>query len=124
MITKKAFRVIAILLVISIVTGVTAFAESGYAYDEGTLAAFTPEWAKIQADETVISLTPGGEVGEMRFAWLSAEDDTDDAVVGTTYRTDSDEIIDTFEIEDNKTEFRLPVFSVIVSMLRTLFAMI
>ncbi len=74
---KKAFRVIAMILIISIVTGVTAFAESGYAYDEGTLAAFAPEWAKIQADETVISLTPGGKVGEMRFAWLSSENDTD-----------------------------------------------
>lgn len=74
---KKTFRMIAIMLVISILTGIAAFAESGYAYNEETLAAFAPEWTRIQADESVISLTPGSEAGEMRFAWLSTQSDTE-----------------------------------------------
>lgn len=73
---KKSLKIISAILVISIMTSIMAFAESGYAYDDDTLAAFTPAWSEIQADETVISLTPGAEAGEIRFAWLSAENDT------------------------------------------------
>lgn len=72
---KKALRIIAVILTVSIITGITAFAESGYAYDEDTLSAFAPKWTQIQSDETVISLAPGSEAGEIRFAWLSAADD-------------------------------------------------
>ena len=72
---KKAFKIVAITLVLCIITGITAFAGSGYAYGEDVLTAFAPSWSDIQADETVISLTPGSEAGEIRFAWLSAEND-------------------------------------------------
>ena len=74
---KKLLSVIALTLVAVILFGITAFAESGYAYNDSVLAAFAPKWEKIQADETVISLTPGGTVGEMRFAWLSGNKDAD-----------------------------------------------
>ena len=73
---KKLISVISLVLVASLVFGVTAFAEPGFAYKEDVLAAFAPKWESIQADETVISLTPGGEIGEMRFAWLSPETDS------------------------------------------------
>lgn len=74
---KKLLSVTALTLAALLVFGITAFAEPGFAYKDEVLAAFAPKWGAIQADETVISLTPGGEIGEMRFAWLSAEKDTD-----------------------------------------------
>ena len=74
---KKLLAVILLVLIISSAAFVTAFAEPGFAYGEDVLAAFAPEWEKIQADETVISLTPGAKIGEVGFAWLSDETDTD-----------------------------------------------
>lgn len=50
---------------------ISALAAPGFAYGENELAAFAPLWESIQADETVISLTPGSVQGEIRFAWLS-----------------------------------------------------
>lgn len=73
---KKILSTVSIALVISLAMSVAAFAESGFAYNDDVLAAFAPKWEAIQADETVISLTPGGEMGEMRFAWLSPETDS------------------------------------------------
>lgn len=73
---KKLIEIISVILVLTLVFAPAAFAESGYAYKEETLTAFAPKWAAIQADETVISLTPGGGCGEIRFAWLSTEADT------------------------------------------------
>lgn len=75
---KKLFGIVSIMLVFSLAFAPAAFAESGYAYNEEVLTAFAPKWAAIQADESVISLTPGGECGEIRFAWLSKESDTDE----------------------------------------------
>ena len=74
---KKLISVISLTLVAMIVFGVTAFAEPGFAYKPEVLEEFTPKWPAIKADETVISLTPGAQVGEIRFAWLSGEKDTE-----------------------------------------------
>lgn len=43
---------------------------------------------------------------------------------GTTYRTDTDEIIDSFEIGDNTADSQSNVFAVVFSMIRTLFSML
>ena len=71
---KKITAAVALTLVIAVLTGVTAYAEPGFAYGEEVLAAFAPKWEAIQADESVISLTPGGEQGEIRFGWLSKDE--------------------------------------------------
>ena len=72
---KKLISVVSLAVAAALIFGVTAFAEPGFAYKDEELVAFAPKWDAIQADETVISLTPGGEQGEMRFAWLSPETD-------------------------------------------------
>lgn len=71
---KKIIISVALLLVFAMLAGITAFAEPGYAYKEEVLSAFAPKWAAIQADESVVSLTPGGEQGEIRFGWLSKDE--------------------------------------------------
>ena len=73
---KKNTAVIALALIFSLLAGITAFAEPGYAYGEGVLNEFAPGWAAIQADETVISLTPGACQGEIRFGWLSKDENS------------------------------------------------
>lgn len=73
---KKFVSIISLVIALSLMMSITASAEPGFAYKEEDLTAFAPKWSSIQADETVISLTPGGEIGEMRFAWLSKESDT------------------------------------------------
>ena len=73
---KKITAVIALALIFSLLAGITAFAEPGYAYGEGVLNEFAPGWAAIQADETVISLTPGACQGEIRFGWLSKDENS------------------------------------------------
>ncbi len=72
---KKTIKIISVVLVFSLVMGITAFAEPGFAYNNEKLTVFSPKWPQIQADDTVISVTPGAAVGELRFAWLS--DSTD-----------------------------------------------
>lgn len=72
---KKFLAVISLMLVFSLIMSITAFAESGYAYKEDVLTAFAPKWDKIQADDTVISVSVGAIQGELRFAWLSSETD-------------------------------------------------
>ncbi|MBQ7120902.1 MAG: metallophosphoesterase family protein [Clostridia bacterium] len=74
---KKLISVTALTLAALIVFGVTAFAEPGFAYKPEVLEEFAPKWDTIKADETVISLTPGAQIGEIRFAWLSGEKDTE-----------------------------------------------
>ncbi|MBQ3046225.1 MAG: metallophosphoesterase family protein [Clostridia bacterium] len=74
---KKLISVTALTLAALIVFGVTAFAEPGFAYKPEVLEEFAPKWSAISADETVISLTPGAQIGEIRFAWLSGEKDTE-----------------------------------------------
>lgn len=69
---KRTIKIISVVLVLTIVMSVTAFAEPGFAYKDEVLTEFSPKWPQIQADDTVISVTPGAEVGELRFAWLSS----------------------------------------------------
>ena len=72
---KRTIKIISVVLVLTIVMSVTAFAEPGFAYKNEVLTEFSPKWPQIQADDTVISVTPGAEVGELRFAWLSSSTD-------------------------------------------------
>lgn len=71
----KKIKIISIVLVLVFVMNITAFAESGFAYDEKVLAEFSPGWSQIVSDDSVISVTPGATVGELRFAWLSSSTD-------------------------------------------------
>ena len=48
----------------------------------------------------------------------------DKAITATTYRTDTDEIIDSFEIKDNASDSNANIFTVVVSIFRTLFSFI
>jgi len=73
---KKAIKTIAVALVLTLIMSITAFAEPGFAYKDEVLTEFSPTWSQIQADDTVISVTPGAEVGELRFAWLSSSTDS------------------------------------------------
>ncbi len=72
---KKFLAVISLMLVFALIMSITASAESGYAYKEDVLTAFTPKWDGIQSDDTVISVSVGAAQGEIRFAWLSDEDE-------------------------------------------------
>lgn len=73
---KKLLCTVSMILTLSILFEVTAFAAPGFAYDEQELIDFTPKWESIVQDETIISLTPGGMPGEIGFAWLSQKDDS------------------------------------------------
>lgn len=61
---------------------------------------------------------------DVRVPTYTAFTFTDDAIVGKTYRTDTDAVIDEFEISDNASDSSANIFSVIFSLLRTLFTMI
>ncbi len=76
---KKIISAISIVLALSVVMSITAFAEPGFAYKDEVLKEFAPGWPQIQADDTVISVTPGAAVGELRFAWLSGSTDSNPA---------------------------------------------
>ena len=70
---KRKFSSAVVSLIIISALCFLAFAEPGFAYSENDLIEFTPKWESIIADDSVISVTPGAEQGELRFAWLSAE---------------------------------------------------
>ena len=70
---KRKFLSAVVSLIIISALSFLAFAEPGFAYSENDLIEFTPKWESIIADDSVISVTPGAEQGELRFAWLSAE---------------------------------------------------
>lgn len=69
---KKSVKILSLILALIMAFSISVCAESGYAHTEEDLKAFLPRWNTIQADDTVISLTPGREAGEINFAWLSA----------------------------------------------------
>ena len=73
---KKTIKTIAVVLVLTLIMSITAFAEPGFAYKDEVLTEFSPRWSQIQADDTVISVTPGAAVGKLRFAWLSGSADS------------------------------------------------
>ncbi len=87
---KKLIKILSFVIILTLVFAPAAFAESGYAYNEETLAAFAPAWDSIQADETVISLTPGGSCGEIRFAWLSENTDSSFKISANPDMTDAE----------------------------------
>ena len=68
---KKTIKIIAFILAVIMLLSINVSAASGYAHTEEDLLLFTPEWERIQSDNTVISLTPGKTVGEINFCWLS-----------------------------------------------------
>ncbi len=61
---------------------------------------------------------------DVRVPTYTAFTFTDDAILGKTYRTDTDAVIDEFEISDNASDSSANIFSVVFSLLRTLFTMI
>ncbi len=73
---KKVIKTISVVLVLTLIMSITAFAEPGFAYKDQVLTEFSPKWSQIQGDDTVISVTPGAEAGELRFAWLSSSTDS------------------------------------------------
>ncbi len=73
---KKIIAAVVLVLAFAMLTGIAVYAESGYGYGESVLSEFEPKWDAIQADETVISVAPGGEQGELGFGWLSKDDDS------------------------------------------------
>ncbi len=68
---KKIFKIISVALAVIMLMSVIVSAQSGYAHTEEDLNNFIPKWESIQADDTVISLTPGKNQGEINFCWLS-----------------------------------------------------
>ncbi len=73
---KKKIKIISVVLVLVFVMNITAFAESGFAYNAEVLTEFSSSWSQIMSDDTVISVAPGTAVGELRFAWLSSSTDS------------------------------------------------
>ena len=61
---------------------------------------------------------------DVRVPTYTAFTFTDDAIIGTTYRTDTDEIIDSFEVADNTSNSSANIFTMVISIFRTLFSMI
>ncbi len=101
---KKTIKIISVVLVLTIVMSVTAFAEPGFAYKDEVLTEFSPKWSQIQADDTVISVTPGAEVGELRFAWLSSSKDSKPAfkISQNSNMSDAEELeVDTTDAIEN-----------------------
>ncbi len=87
---KKTIKIISVVLVLNIIMSVTAFAEPGFAYKDEVLTEFSPTWSQIQGDDTVISVTPGAAVGELRFAWLSSSTDSNPSFKVSENRNMSD----------------------------------
>ncbi len=101
---KRTIKIISVVLVLAIFMSVTAFAEPGFAYKDEVLTEFSPKWPQIQADDTVISVTPGAEVGELRFAWLSSSKDSKPAfkVSENSNMSDAEELeVDTTDAIEN-----------------------
>lgn len=72
---KKILKSLSLIIVFVLLFSVVVSAESGYAHTDEDLSAFAPKWKSIQADDTVISLTPGASQGEINFCWLSETED-------------------------------------------------
>ncbi len=68
---KKIIKLVSVILAGIMIFSICTFAQSGYAHTEEDLLAFAPKWKEIQSDNTVISLTPGKNQGEINFCWLS-----------------------------------------------------
>ncbi len=61
---------------------------------------------------------------DTRVPTFTALEFTESGLEISTYRTDTDEVIDTFKVEDNASDSKAIFFTVIFSIFRTLFSMI
>ena len=61
---------------------------------------------------------------DVRVPTYTAFTFTDNAIEGVTYRTDTDEIIDSFSVKDNTSDSNAGIFNIVISLLKTLFSMI
>jgi len=78
---KKKFFSVPVSFFIIFALSFLVLAEPGFAYGEDELIAFSPKWESIITDDSVISVTPGAEQGELRFAWLSDEGEEDPSFI-------------------------------------------
>ncbi len=98
---------------------------AGEKADEGTVYVQSSSASGSNYDplpETLPSYTV--TAFDVRVPTFTAFTFTDNAIIGTTYRTDTDEIIDSFEIADNTADSSANIFAVAISFIRTLFSMI
>ena len=68
---KRFVKVIAFTLCLMIVFSTVAFAGSSFAFTQQERDKTAADWAQIQSDDTVITLSVGAEPGEIGFSWLS-----------------------------------------------------
>ncbi len=68
---KKYIRVIAFVLCLAVVLSMAVFAGSSFSFTQEERDATAADWAQIQSDDTVITLSVGAEPGEIGFSWLS-----------------------------------------------------
>ncbi len=72
---RKKVISLSLAVITALLLSVSALAEPGFAYDDTTLNKFKENWEHIYNDTSVISVTPGAQAGELRFAWLCAENE-------------------------------------------------
>lgn len=68
---KRISKVISLVLALSLLFSVTAFAEPGFTFTEDELQKTRLEWEDIQADNSVITLSVGENFNDISFSWLS-----------------------------------------------------
>lgn len=68
---KKFLSVLSVTMCLIIVFSTLAFAGSSFAFTEEERAQTAADWAAIQADDSVITLSVGSQAGEIGFSWLS-----------------------------------------------------
>lgn len=103
----------------------TEIMHSGKKADEGTVYVQSSSASGSNYDplpETLPDYTV--TAFDVRVPTYTAFTFTDNAIIGTTYRTDTDAVIDSFEITDNETDTNANIFSIAISFIRTLFSMI
>lgn len=103
----------------------TEIMHSGKKADEGTVYVQSSSASGSNYDplpETLPDYTV--TAFDVRVPTYTAFTFTDNAIIGTTYRTDTDAVIDSFEIADNESDTNANIFSIAISFIRTLFSMI
>lgn len=68
---KKFVKAIAFTLCMAILFSTVVFAGSSFAFTQEERNKTAADWARIQSDDTVITLSVGAQEGEIRFSWLS-----------------------------------------------------
>ncbi|MBQ4604518.1 MAG: metallophosphoesterase, partial [Clostridia bacterium] len=103
----------------------TAVMNGGEKADEGTVYIQSSSASGSNYDplpETLPDYTV--TAFDVRVPTYTAFTFTDNAIIGTTYRTDTDAVVDSFEIADNESDSNANIFSVAISFIKTLFSMI